>query len=254
MSQTFSFPRFQRVLQNDVLRISKPLMFGTLAMLGLLCLAYLINFEPGQHVDDPAVSVVFFGLTLGLGGLLFTSSSFNDMHHPLERYHFLMLPVSNFERFLSRYLLTGPLLVLYVVVTFTVMDWTANHFASWAKEANVPLFSPFEFKPLLLIKIYLLLHTVMLTGAICFRSYAWIKTALSFLLVLASMPVVIYLSVRIFFYDSFSWNSFREVRNVHLHLVPAFEAHWLNVAVVLGFALWILYVAYRCLRAHEVQE
>ena len=38
------------------------------------------------------------------------------------------------------------------------------------------------------------------------------------------------------------------------HLVPIFEAHWLNVTVLIGFALWILYVAYRCLRAHEVQE
>jgi hypothetical protein len=254
MSQTFSYPRFQRVLQNDVLRIAKPLMFGTLAMLGLLCLAYLINFEPGRHVSDPEASQIFFGLMLGLGGLLFTSSSFNDMHHPLERYHFLMLPVSNFERFLSRYVLTGPLLLLYVVVAFTIMDWTANHFASWAKEASVPLFSPFAPVPALMMKIYLLLHTVMLTGAICFRSYAWIKTALSFLLVLASMPVVVYISVRIFYYDAFSWSSFKEVRDVKLHLVPFFEAHWMNVTVVLGFALWILYVAYRCLRAHEVQE
>ena len=208
MSQFFSLPRFRRVLQNDVLRISRPLMFGTLAMLGLVCVAYLIGFEPGRHGDDPAAGVVFFGLILGLAGLLFTSSSFNDMHHPLERYHFLMLPASNFERFLSRYVLTGPLLLLYVVVAFTAMDWTANHLASWAKDASVPLFSPLGAIPLLLMKIYLLLHTVMLTGAIWFRSYAWIKTALSFLLVLASMPVVIYISLRIFYYDSFSWGSF----------------------------------------------
>ncbi|HXC59581.1 MAG TPA: hypothetical protein VN645_09700 [Steroidobacteraceae bacterium] len=254
MSQTFSFPRFRRVLQNDVLRILRPLMFGTLAMLGLVCVAYLINFEPGRNADQSEIGQVFFGLMLGLVGLLFTSSSFNDMHHPLERYHFLMLPVSNFERFLSRYVLTGPLLLLYVVAAFTVMDWTANHFASWAKEASVPLFSPFAPVPVLLMKIYLLLHTVMLTGAICFRSYAWMKTALSFLLVLASMPVVVYVSLRIFYYDSFSWSSFKEVGAVKAQLVPVFEAHWLNVTVVVGFALWILYVAYRCLRAHEVQE
>jgi hypothetical protein len=197
---------------------------------------------------------VFFGLTLGLAGLLFTSSSFNDMHHPLERYHFLMLPVSNFERFLSRYVLTGPLLLLYVIVAFTIMDWTANHLASWVKGASVPLFSPLGPVPVLLMKIYLVLHTVMLTGAICFRSYAWIKTALTVLAVLASMPVVVYLSLRIFYYDSFSWTSLKQVRDVKAHLVPLFEAHWLNAAVVIGFALWILYVAYRCLQAHEVQE
>lgn len=254
MSQIFSLPRFQRVLQNDVLRIGKPLMFGTLAALGLVCLSYLISFEPGQRAEDPAMSQVFFGLMLGLSGLLFTSSSFQDMHHPLERYHYLMLPISNLERFLSRYLLTGPLLLLYVIVAFSIMDWTANHLASWVKETSVPLFSPFAPVPVLLMKIYLLLHTAALTGAICFRSFAWIKTPLSLLLVLVSMPLAIYVSVRIFYYGSFSWSSFKEVRDVKLYLEPAFGAHWLNVSVIVGFALWILYVAYRCLRAHEVQE
>jgi len=253
MSQTFSFPRFRRVLQNDVLRVGKPLLFGTLAMLGLLCVAYLIAFEPGEVADEP-IATVFFGLMLGIGGLMFTSFSFNDMHHPLERYHYLMLPVSNFERFLSRYLLTGPLLVLYVVVAFSIMDWSANHLASWAKEAERPLFAPFSAVPLLLIRIYLVVQTVMFTGAICFRSYAWIKTTLTVLLAAASLPVVVYVSMRIFYYDHFSWSSFQEQSDIRPPLMPLFEAHWLNVAVVVGFALWILYVAYRCLRAHEVQE
>ena len=57
MSQTFSLPRFRRVLQNDVLRVGKPLLFGTLAMLGLLCVAYLIAFEPGEVADEPLATV-----------------------------------------------------------------------------------------------------------------------------------------------------------------------------------------------------
>jgi len=253
MSPTFSLPRFRRVLQNDVLRVGKPLLFGTLAMLGLLCVAYLIAFEPGEVADEP-LATVFFGIMLGIGGLMFTSFSFNDMHHPLERYHYLTLPVSNFERFLSRYLLTGPLLVLYVLAAFSIMDWSANHVAAWAKEAERPLFAPFSAISLLLVRIYLLLQTVMFTGAICFRSYAWIKTTLTALVVAASIPAAIYVSMRIFYYAHCSWSSLQETVDIRAPLLPLFEAHWLNVTVVIGFALWILYVAYRCLRAHQVQE
>lgn len=254
MSQTFSLPRFRRALQNDVLRIARPLLFGTLAMLGLICLIYVINFQPGHAADDPPANQVFFGLALGLSGLLFASSAFNDMHHPLERYHYLMLPVSNFERFLSRYLLTGPLLLLYVTVAFSIADWTGNQLAMWVKDASQPLFSPFTDISLWTVRIYLLLHTVAFTGAVCFRSYAWIKTTLTCLLVLASIPVVIYISMRIFYFDAFTWSSFKQTHDIRTHLLPFFAAHWLNVTVVVGFALWILYVAYRCLRAHEVQE
>jgi len=254
MSQAFSFPRFRRALQNDVLRVSRPLLFGTLALLGVTWLSYLLNFEPGKVTHDPKASQLLYALMLGCSGLLFSSSSFNDMHHPLERYHYLMLPVSNLERFLSRYLLTGPLLLLYVTVAFSIMDWTGNQVTALIKDVSEPLFAPFSEESLTTMRIFLLLQPVMFLGAICFRSYAWIKTTLSFLLVLVSVPAVIYVSMRIFYYDAFSWSKLEAVKNIRTGLVPLFEAHWMNVTVVVGFALWILYVAYRCLRAHEVQE
>jgi hypothetical protein len=254
MSQTFSLPRFRRALQNDVLRISKPLLYGTLALLGITIVHYLFNFEPGKVSNDPPMNMVLFGLYLGASGLLFTASSFNDMHHPLERYHYLMLPLSNLERFLSRYLLTGPLLLLYVIVAFSIMDWTANQITMLIRDVSEPLFSPFSERMLVAIRIYLSLHALMLAGAICFRSYAWIKTPLFVLLAVMGAAAAFYISVRIFYYSAFSWAHLEAVGPVRMYLLPAFQYTWLNSAIVTGFVLWILYIAYRCLRAHEVQE
>ena len=131
----FSSPRFLRLIQNDVLRVARPVIFGTLALLGLTVLIYLANFETGRTSDPPLYNVLFSIYLLG-GGLVFTSLAFQDMHHPLERYQYLMLPCTNVERFLSRYLLTGPLLLIYIVVAFSAMDWIANLLSGAGEEVK----------------------------------------------------------------------------------------------------------------------
>ena len=60
-----------------------------------------------------------------VGGLICTSTIFADLHHPLQRFHYLTLPCSNLERFLSRYLLSAPLYYLYVLVAYAILDWVA---------------------------------------------------------------------------------------------------------------------------------
>ena len=104
----FSIARFQRLLQNDALRMLRPVLYCTLAFLGLTVLLHATLTEAGTTAQ-PSISIVVFGIYLLGGGLLLTSLAFHDMHHPLEGQRYLMLPCSNLERFLSRYLLTGPL-------------------------------------------------------------------------------------------------------------------------------------------------
>jgi hypothetical protein len=246
--------RFRRLLANDVLRISKMVLLASAALLCVTCIVYLANFEPGRIPDDPPASVLLFGLYLLGGGLLLTSEIFRDMHHPLERYHFLMLPVSNTERFLSRYLLTGPLLVAYLVVAFAVMDWTGNQLAAWLKEASAPSFSPASGEILLLIRVYLFVHLLAFLGAIGFRSMNLLKTALSLVLFACSLGAVAYVAMRIFYFDAFEWGRLQAVASIQMRLIPVFEASWMNWAVGLGFSAWLLYVSYRCLKAHEVQN
>jgi hypothetical protein len=252
MSQ-FSLPRFTRVIQNDALRISRPLLFGTLALLGFTVLIYLTNFTAGDAPATP-MNGMWFAIYLPVGGLVFTSASFQDMHHPLERYRYLMLPCSNLERFVSRYLLTGPLFVLYAVVAFSIIDWVGNLLTGWLIDARQPLFSPFSSQSWLMIRIYLGAHVFALIGAICFRSHALIRTALALLALFLGFAAVCYVAMRIFYWDAFSWTHFEAVRSIRMMLFPFFAASWLNTAIGIGFALWILYVAYRCLRGHEVQD
>ncbi|HMA11183.1 MAG TPA: hypothetical protein VKO83_04805 [Steroidobacteraceae bacterium] len=250
----FSLPRFRRLFINDVLRVSRPVLLMSAALLCLTTIVYLANLRPGNIPDSPPMSSVLFGIYLLGGGLLLTSEIFRDMHHPLERYHYLMLPVSNAERFLSRYLLTGPLLVLYLLVAFAVMDWVGNQLAGWLKGASAPPFSPGHLPITILLRVYLFVHLIGFLGAICFRSMSLAKTALAVVVAGISMGAAGYLAMRIFYFDAFEWGSFQAVKPIHMPLVPLFEAAWMNWTIALASAAWLLYVAYRCLKAHEVQN
>jgi len=251
---SFSLPRFRRLFANDALRVAKSVALSSLALLCLTCALYVGNFEPGDTPTDPPLGVVLFIIYVLCAGLLLTSESFRDMHHPLERYHYLMLPVSNLERFLSRYLLTGPLFVLYALAAFTVMDWVGNLLAGWLKDAAQPLFSPAVPPVSIVLRVYLFLHVIGFLGAIAFRSLNLVKTALATVVVAFSLLVVGYISLRVFYFGAFEWGSFESVAPIHAAVIPLFEATWANWVAALGFATWLLYVAYRCLKAHEVQN
>jgi hypothetical protein len=250
----FSFPRFRRLLLNDVLRLARPVFLTALVLLAGTVVIYVSNIEPGRVPLDPPLGTVFFGIYLIGMGLLLTSLIFRDMHHPLERYQYLMLPASNLERYASRYLLTGPLFVVCMLVAFSFMDWAGNQAADWLNEASAPLFSWMADSTLLLIRVYLAVHVIVFLGAICFRSMNLVRTALAVVGIILSMAAAGYLATRIFYFDAFSWSSLRPVKSLPMTLLPLFEASWLNWSIGMAFLAWLLYVAYRCLKAHEVQN
>src|SRR5688572_7721339 len=116
---SFSWPRFQRVFANDLLQQWRKIWIGTLALAGSGLVAYLTNVDPQAAVRPTLYEALFPTALLG-GGLIFASTIFADLHHPLRRFHYLTLPCSNLERFLSRYLLTGPIFYLYVLAAYAI--------------------------------------------------------------------------------------------------------------------------------------
>lgn len=243
--------RFGRLLLNDVLRSAPAALYGTAALMGLTTLVYVVRFRSVNPGSQPA-HVLLFGLWLTVAGLLFTSSAFRDLHHPLQRNHYLMLPVSNLERFASRYLLTGPLFVLFATGACVLCDYLALQLTAAWVDAAQPRFSPTASTSLAAIRGYLVAHLFALTGAICFRSHALLKTTLFASLLLLSLVLVENVAERLFFPASFSWNSFEAVRPRDVEFDFWFRATWMNVIFIAGGIAWLMRVAYLCLRDHEV--
>jgi len=248
----FSAPRFVRVLKNDALRFARPVLFTTVALFGLTVLLYLLN--PRQLSGGQAFSQALFGTGLIGTGLLLTSTAFQDMHHRLDRYQYLMLPVSGFERLLSRFLLTGPLFVLFALLAFMIFDLAGKQVVLMYQEARAPLFQPFTAATKWLVISYMVAHAVMLTGAICFRTHALLRTLLVLLAMGAAVLVVENIAERLLFPDLFTWTRFESIAPLPVELMPGFSAEWMNVVVIAAIVGWILHVAWLCLRDHETTD
>ena len=246
----FSARRFSRVIQNDALRIARPVLFTTVALFGLTLFIYLFNYQR-LIGGKQTLPMSLLGIYLVGTGLLLTGGAFQDMHHRLERYQYLMLPVSSFERLLSRFLLTGPLFVLYGLLAFAVFDFAGKQLVGMYRDVHEPLFPLFTTEVKWLVGSYAMAHVVMLIGAISFRTHAFLRTVLFLLAMVLLMVVVENATERILFPDLFSWAQFGNIKPLPVELMPWFTVPWMNVVLVSGISGWLFYVAYLCLRDHE---
>jgi hypothetical protein len=246
----FDWRRFKRLLCNDLLQQWRKIWIATLALAGAGLIAYLTNVDP-QASAKPALHLYLFSAVLIGGGVIFTSAIFADLHHPLQRYHYLTLPCSNLERFLSRYLLSAPLYYLYVLIAYAIFDWVAGWISNALMGTSAVPFAPFERRMQELTLEYFGLHALMFGGAIYFRSHALIKTMLFTAVIAFGLIVVQLAAVRIFFWSYFTAllpvAASAEIRLISLPLSVQ-AAAWILLW------LWVLFVAYRCLGEHEVQR
>ena len=98
---------------------------------------------------------------------------------------------------------------------------------------------------------YFGLHALMFGGAIYFRSHVLIKTILAVVLIAFGLVLVQLISVRILF-----WNYFTTLLPID-SAVPVRLLPMPSPVIVLAaflFYLWLLFIAYQCLREHEVQR
>lgn len=247
----FNWQRFLRALQNDLQQQWRKVWVTTLGLVGLGLIIYFTNIDSTQ-VAQPDFSTWLFPLALVVGGLGFTSTIFADTHHPLQRFHYLTLPYSNLERFISRYLHTGPLFCLYVIVSYVIFDRLAAGLSELLWGNSAMPFSPFRQQEVWTMLNYFLLHSVMLTGAIHFRSWHLSKTLLTGTLFGIGAVFVQVASVKLLFHDYFdSLFSFEERAPS-----PALLRDRIEIQIVFWFLLhlWMLYLAWRCLCEHEVQD
>jgi hypothetical protein len=246
----FNATRFVRVFSNDLLQQWRKLWISTLAFVGIALICYLTNLDP-HTVQEPAIYVALFSAALLAGGLVLTSTIFADLHDPLQNAQYLTLPCSNLERFVSRYLLTGPLYYLYALIAYAVFDWVAGQIAEALVGKRGAPFAPFSPQMLDVTLWYFGLHALAFGGAIYFRSYALVKTALSAVLIGAGLLLIYVIALRLIFWDHFTTLLPNESAVRINFFEPPVVALWAGLALLYA---WVLFIAYQCLREHEVQR
>jgi hypothetical protein len=246
----FHWSRFLRLLRNDLLQQWRKVWIATLALAGAGLIVYLTNLD-APSAGRPELYMVLLAAALIGGGLVFTSAIFGDLHHSLQRVHLLTLPCSNLERFLSRYLLSAPLYCLYVLIVYAVFDRAAASIAEVALGTRAAAFAPFELQVLRLTLVYFYLHALVFGGAIYFRSHVLFKTLLSVVSIGAGLVMTGLVALRIFYWSYFATVLPIDSAAPTITWVPGPAV---MTAAGLLLSLWVLFIAYQCLREHEVQR
>jgi hypothetical protein len=246
----FHGPRLLRLFHRDLLQQGRKIWIATLALGGIGLIVYLLDLDP-RSVEKPELYRVWFPAALIGGGLIFTSTIFVDLHDSLQRSYFLTFPCSNLERFLSRYLLSGPLYYVYALIVYAVVDTLAAVLGNTALGTSAAAVAPFYRGMLELTLAYFGLHALMFCGAIYFRSHALIKTLLSVLTIWLGLVLTQLLALRIFYWDYFTTLLPVESAVPMPALVPGPA---MKVAAGLLLSLWVLFIAYQCLREQELQR
>jgi len=114
-----------------------------------------------------------------LGGYIFTSKAFDEMHAPQKSYMFLTLPVSATEKLLAGWFITSP---VYVVVASLIMLLLS--FISSLVAGNVQAL-PYMFDDTFFncIGVYMVTQAVFFLGATTFRGNNFLKTVLALIVV-----------------------------------------------------------------------
>ncbi len=165
--------RFWMLLKKDFYTQYKMYLMA----IGAICsILFIVNIASVASWNAWDFNLVFYPLTLFIGGFIFTSICFGELANEQSRISYLTVPASVFEKVGSRLLVTS---VGYVIVSagfyflFTLAAFAVNRLLFGVSH---PIFNPGHPVILLCMALYLVTQSVFFLGAVYFRNNAFIKT------------------------------------------------------------------------------
>lgn len=122
-------------------------------------------------------------MVLFLSGLIFTSQVFLELHDPKKSYAYLLLPVSNLEKLIGSWLISGPLYVLAYSLFVFIIQLIAG-IVTGNYQSVLGIFKSSYFQA---VSGYFVLHSVFFLGAVWFRKNNFLKTVFSIFLFFVSI-------------------------------------------------------------------
>lgn len=185
----FDITRFGFLLRVEFYRsirasaIAYVVIFGLLFFLGFLP-KIIFSRSEGTFTHDHNYAVALI-----IGGFFLSSLAFRDLTSTLRRYHYLTLPASSLEKFISMWLLTSLGWILSFTLIYTVYTWAANGIGTVLfPRMNFLRFDPLHGIPVRAMKHYFIWQGVFLAGGTHFKGNVFPKTL--FTLVIAALVLV----------------------------------------------------------------
>ncbi len=238
-SEVFNLRRFGLTMWRDLRGRSSSALVGVGAGTGILIVFSLLNIWAGE--GDTGFHRELFSFALTIGGLLFTSQVFRDLHRKETVGGYLLLPAAALEKVVTRILTAGIGWVLFILIWYSLLSMLSEGINLLIFGRTHSLFNPFSAAVWTTIAHYLVVHSLFLVGAIYFRKLHFLKTILVLFLAGVGFSILGFIGVRLMF-----WNFFQEaflMANEET-LGPVFESLSTDSEGVLHAFTWIARIVY----------
>lgn len=239
MNNTFDFNRFSLLLKKELWSGNqKPLIVGSSIFGFLIIIALSQIYWTGGY---EGMNWMMFPTVIFWGGLIFTSVIFYEFNDKTGTHHYLSLPASTFEKFLSKWLITA----IFFPIVATLLFWVytkigdAIYFNHVKRSGYVP-WKLTDWWSLFFLKIYIVYQSTFLIGAIVFQKYTFFKTSIVHWIVGIVSTIIGAILFRIIFADMFD-GLFSPKE--YLDMQTSEEViHFMEnkILSILEFALWFL--------------
>lgn len=165
-NRQFQFIKRQAILFQQRWYIAAGAIFGLMLLISLLT-AYFYPYNINGVLN-------MYYVVLFIGGLIFTSQMFMELHSPNQAYAFLTLPVSTLEKLLGSWFISSPLyLLVYTAATYLI--YLLSTLITGFEISPLDYFSESYWNT---VGSYLVMQTLFLWGACYFRKSNFLKTVL----------------------------------------------------------------------------
>ncbi len=222
----FSFRRLYLLLRRQLLSNASAWLIAFGAVAGsLLVLSLLVAYF--QPANLAALTGLYFTVMF-IGGYIFTSNIFGELHHAQRSYQYLTLPVSTTERLFSAWIITAIVFPVIAVLSMALIVLIANLVMNFTFDVT-PFQSVFSKGSWTSVKVYMVTQSVFLLGAAYFRKNNFLKTVLALFVVSVIFQIVIVTTAYFVFSPFAEEGAFnigpqhmsQQMENVFLTHVPA---------------------------------
>ena len=165
------------LLKKDFYTQYKTFLLSLGAMFSLLFIINIVSVATAQSWN---FNLIFYPLTLFIGGFIFTSISFSELRQEQSGTFYLCIPASNLEKFISQLLITSLGYIFMSLLLFSLFSLIVFSLSNLFFGITHSLFNPLHSDVWLCIRVYLITQSVFLFGSIHFKKNALIKTVVFF--------------------------------------------------------------------------
>jgi hypothetical protein len=150
----------------------------------------------------------YVGLMI-LGGFIFSSGIFKELHQPGSGPFYLALPATTFEKLLSKVLITTIGFAVAILAFMTAVSALSEALNRAIFGVGHSLFNPISRASLQVAAFYLVGQSSYLLGSIWFRKTAFLKTVLATAVVAIGVSIVLSVIFRFLFAGLFTGGNIR---------------------------------------------